>query len=51
MARRHRETLQQIRDFRSLIPFLRDEMNWPIQQDSLEEVDDLEDLLQIGAPP
>lgn len=37
----HRAKLKNIRDFRSLIPYLRDEMNWPIEQDSLMDVDDL----------
>lgn len=37
----YRRQLKEIRDFRSLIPFLRDEMNWPISQDALEDVDDL----------
>jgi hypothetical protein len=37
----HRAKLKNIRDFRSLIPYLRDEMDWPIEQDSLVDVDDL----------
>ena len=37
----YRAELKRIHDFRSLIPFLRDRMGWPIEQDGLEEVDDL----------
>src|SRR5881396_2191357 len=41
LATDQREQLKRIRDFRSLIPYLRDEMGWPIEQDSLIDVDDL----------
>ena len=37
----HRAELQKIRTFPSLIRYLRDEMGWPIDRDSFEDVDDL----------
>ena len=37
----HRATLARIKRFDQLIAYLRDEMGWPIRQDSFEEVDDL----------
>jgi len=37
----HRDELKKIRTFPSLVRYLRDEMGWPIQQESFEDVDDL----------
>lgn len=37
----HRAELAKIRTFPSLIRYLRDEMGWPIEQDSFENIDDL----------
>jgi predicted helicase len=37
----HRDELKEIRTFPSLVRYLRDEMGWPIQQESFEDVDDL----------
>jgi hypothetical protein len=37
----HRATLATIRRFDQLIVYLRDEMGWPIAQDSFDDVDDL----------
>jgi hypothetical protein len=37
----HRAELQKIRTFPSLIRYLRDEMGWPIDQNSFDDVDDL----------
>ena len=36
-----RDELKKIRTFPSLVRYLRDEMDWPIQQESFEDVDDL----------
>lgn len=41
MATDHRATLARIKRFDQLIVYLRDELGWPIAQDSFEEVDDL----------
>ena len=41
MATDHRTRLREIRTFRQLVAYLRDEMGWPIARDSFEEVDDL----------
>jgi hypothetical protein len=37
----HRAELQKIRTFPSLVRYLRDEMGWPIDQNSFEDDDDL----------
>ena len=37
----HRATLAKIRRFDQLIAYLRDEMGWPIDQDSFDDTDDL----------
>src|SRR5207247_194712 len=37
----HRAVLAKIKRFDQLIAYLRDEMGWPIRQDSFDEVDDL----------
>ena len=37
----HREALKAIRRFDHLITYLRDELGWPIDRDSLEDVEDL----------
>lgn len=41
MSTDHREELKNIRTFPSLVRYLRDEMGWPIEQESFEDVDDL----------
>jgi hypothetical protein len=41
MSTDHRAALSNIRRFDQLIPYLRDEMGWPISEDSFERVDDL----------
>lgn len=38
MSTTHREKLKEIRTFPSLIKYLRDDMNWPIEGDSFEEI-------------
>lgn len=37
----HRAALADVKTFPKLIAYLRDEMDWPISQDSFEEIDDL----------
>ena len=37
----HRSRLREIRTLRQLIAYLRDEMNWPIAQDSFDDIDEL----------
>jgi hypothetical protein len=41
MPTNHRAALANIRRFDQLIAYLRDEMGWPIERDSFEDVDDL----------
>ncbi len=41
MAIDHRATLREIKTFHQLVSYLRDQMNWPIEKDSFEDVDDL----------
>lgn len=41
MTTDHRTALANIRRFNQLIAYLRDEMDWPIAQDSFDDVDDL----------
>lgn len=37
----HRAALANIKTFTQLVAYLRDEMDWPIEKDSFEDVDDL----------
>lgn len=41
MTTDHRAALAAIKTFPQLVAYLRDEMNWPIERDSFEDVDDL----------
>jgi hypothetical protein len=41
MSTDHRTALAKIKRFDQLIAYLRDEMGWPIAQDSFEDVNDL----------
>lgn len=41
MPRDHRNELKNIRTFSQLVRYLRDEMNWPIEQNSFEDDEDL----------
>ena len=38
MSTDHRDQLRQIRSFSSLIKYLRDELDWPIEAENLDDV-------------
>ena len=41
MSTDHRSRLREIRTLRQLVSYLRDEMSWPIAQDSFEDIDEM----------
>ena len=54
MAANHRDTLRSVRTITQLVAYLRDELEWPIDHDDMDDIDDLVfdiNPVQLGLKP